>query len=125
MKRIAVLMACMTLLLCACGAPEQEATQPVSQTTTAAAQIQAESTTPVQQETEAPTETVNSALELAKSCIDQPVEELYALIGQPERSDYAPSCLDGAQGEDGNLYYDGFVVYTYREGDTETVRYVE
>jgi len=28
-------------------------------------------------------------------------------------------------GEDGNLYYDGFIVYTYREGDLETVYYVE
>ena len=41
----------------------------------------------------------------------------------PESSDYAPSCL--GEGEDGNLYYDGFVVYTYRENGTETVEYVE
>ena len=29
------------------------------------------------------------------------------------------------EGEDGSLYYDGFVVYTTREGDVETVYYVE
>lgn len=62
--------------------------------------------------------------ELAESCIDKSVEELYELIGQPESSDYAPSCL-GEGGEDGNLYYDGFIVYTYREGNVETVHYVE
>lgn len=123
MKRFVVLMACIALLLCACGAPAQDATQSTAQATAAATQP-TEATT-AQQETQAPTETVNEALELAKSCIDKPVEELYALIGEPERSDYAPSCLDGAEGEDGNLYYDGFIVYTYREGDSETVRYVE
>ena len=35
-----------------------------------------------------------------------------------------PSCL--GEGEDGNLYYDGFTVYTYRDVDgSETVSYVE
>ena len=61
--------------------------------------------------------------ELAESCIDKSVEELYELIGKPESSDYSKSCL--GEGDDGNLSYDGFVVYTYREGDTETVYYVE
>ena len=61
--------------------------------------------------------------ELAESCIDKSVEELYELIGKPESSDYAPSCL--GDGEDGMLFYDGFIVYTYREGDTETVYDVE
>ena len=60
---------------------------------------------------------------LAESCIDKDISELYALIGEPESSDYAPSCL--VEGEDGALYYDGFVVYTTREGDVETVYYVE
>ncbi len=63
-------------------------------------------------------------LELAESCIDKSVQELYDLIGEPEELDYAPSCL-GEGGEDGNLYYDGFTVYTYKEGETETVRFVE
>ena len=53
------------------------------------------------------------------------MEDLYALIGEPGSSDYAPSCLNPGVGEDGNLYYEGFIVYTYREGDTETVTYVE
>ena len=59
------------------------------------------------------------------SYIDKPVSELIAAIGEPQSSDYAPSCLNPGQGEDGMLYYDGFVVYTYKEGDTETVQDVE
>lgn len=44
---------------------------------------------------------------------------LIAAIGQPLARDYAPSCL--GSGEDGELIYNGFTVYTYREGTTETV----
>ncbi len=62
--------------------------------------------------------------EKAISCIDKDVAELYKLIGQPQSSDYAPSCL-GEGGEDGNLYYADFTVYTYREGNTEVVKDVE
>lgn len=58
--------------------------------------------------------------ELAMTFIDKDVEELIAAIGEPTGSDYAPSCL--GSGEDGELFYDGFSVYTYREGDTETVQ---
>jgi hypothetical protein len=60
---------------------------------------------------------------IAEGYIDRAVEDLIAAIGQPESSDYAPSCL--GEGDDGNLYYDGFIVYTYREDGTETVVYVE
>ena len=60
---------------------------------------------------------------MVRQYIDKPIEELYEVIGQPISSDYASSCL--GDGEDGLLVYDGFVVYTYREGDTETVYDVE
>ncbi len=60
---------------------------------------------------------------LAESFIDHNVEELYAAIGKPNESDYALSCL--GEGDDGMLFYDGFIVYTYRENGTETVTYVE
>ena len=59
----------------------------------------------------------------AESLIGESIDALYAAIGEPASSDYAPSCL--GPGEDGNLYYDGFVVYTYREDGMETVEYVE
>lgn len=113
-KLIAFLLAgVMVLGLCACG----DQTEPADTT-------DAVSTG----ETTASNETTGSAADakaLAQSCIDKTVDELYALIGEPVSSDYAPSCLNPGEGEDGNLYYDGFVVYTYREGDTETVTYVE
>lgn len=52
--------------------------------------------------------------------IGQSVSSMISAIGAPNSSSYAPSCL-GA-GEDGELLYDGFTVYTYREGDSETVQ---
>lgn len=59
----------------------------------------------------------------AQACIGKSVDELYEAIGEPPMgSDYAPSCMGVEKGgEDGELYYDGFTVATYREGDSETV----
>lgn len=56
---------------------------------------------------------------IAVSLVDHPVSELYAAIGKPISSDYAPSCL--IDGDDGILEYDGFTVYTERGADYETV----
>ena len=39
--------------------------------------------------------------------------------GRPDDALYAPSCM--GDGDDGELYYSGFTVVTYREGDSETV----
>ncbi len=130
-KMIVMLLAVLMLLgLCACGqeAPEAEEIQ-------IDAKPKVEETIAVEETTAAteaePTEAETVAADpapdkkaLAESCIDKDVSELYALIGEPESSDYAPSCLVEG-GEDGMLYYDGFVVYTTREGDVETVYYVE
>ena len=108
-----VLTLTLVLSLAACGAA-QPAETPAA--TNAAA---AEETTGAAETTQAA-----DPAELAKSCIDKPLSELIALIGEPESSDYAPSCLiEGA--EDGNWYYDGFTVYTLRTADGETVEYVE
>ena len=73
--------------------------------------------------TEAPAMSSAEKKAIAEGYIDRDVEELYAAIGKPDSSDYAPSCL--GEGDDGNLYYDGFIVYTYREDGMETVIYVE
>jgi len=117
MKNILIICLCLMLLLSACGG-SAEPTTPTAAPTEA---------TQAPEVTDAPTDpTENEAVdlkELAKSCIGKFVEELYELIGEPESSDYATSCL--GEGEDGNLYYDGFTVYTYREGDEETVRVVD
>ena len=61
-----------------------------------------------------------SPYEQAKALIDSPVDKLYSAIGYPVDTMYASSCL--GEGEDGELYYDGFTVYTYRENeDNETI----
>lgn len=54
-------------------------------------------------------------LDTAKSLIGEDVSALTAAIGEPDSSSYASSCLGG--GEDGEWYYDGFTVYTYRDTD--------
>lgn len=77
----------------------------------------------VPEETQPTQPVVSEKQLLAETFIDRPVEELIAAIGEPISSDYASSCL--GSGEDGNLYYEGFTVYTYREGTKETVRFVE
>ena len=64
---------------------------------------------------EAAAPTVEEQIELVQGLIDAPVDELYAAIGQPADSAYASSCL--GEGEDGELYYEGFTVYTYRDTD--------
>ena len=114
-------------------AATEEATEAVTEGTEAATEPKTEETVDEHAGHDHSTETTGAAettqaadpVELAKSCIDKPLSELIALIGEPESSDYAPSCLNPGQGEDGMLYYDGFVVYTYKEGDTETVQDVE
>lgn len=129
MKKIIVMLLAALLLtgLCACGqeTPAQEDAQ-INVTPKVEETAAVEETVAVTEavSTEAvPADDAADKKALAESCIDKDVSELYALIGEPESSDYAPSCL--VDGEDGMLYYDGFVVYTTREGDVETVYYVE
>lgn len=114
MKKLMILiLACLLLVsLCACGKNQQETPDTTAGTV-------ADDIADPNEDTPNP----SAQLALAKTCINKPVAELYALVGQPITSDYAPSCM--GEGEDGNLYYDGFIVYTYREGDTESVYYVE
>jgi len=59
----------------------------------------------------------------ASAYIGQNVSSLIAALGEPGSRTYAPSCL--GEGEDGELSYSGFTVYTYRENGTETVQAVE
>lgn len=56
----------------------------------------------------------------AQGLIGRPVSELYAAIGKPISSDYAPGCLE-PDSEDGELVYNGFVVYTVRTATREYV----
>ena len=129
MKKLTCLLLALTLLLglAACGEEPAEVTEepaagsvePVEESAPPAE----ESVAPAE-ESEAPAEEEPSPLEAAKEFEGAPLEDLIAAIGEPLSSDYAPSCL--GEGEDGNLYYDGFTVYTYRNVDgSETVNYVE
>ena len=75
------------------------------------------------EETEAPLSEREAAIEeavrKALKLKDRPVSELYDAIGEPESEDSAPSCM--GKGEDVNLYYDDFTVYTYKEGNSQVV----
>lgn len=132
-KMIVMLLAAVLLLgLCACG---KETPAPTEPEIVAAPKVEATAaaveTVPATETPAAPAETAAPAADkkaLAESCMDKDISELYALIGEPESAEYAPSCL--VEGDDGTLYYDGFIVYTTREGDeqtgyVETVYYVE
>lgn len=105
----------------AAGVPEAagDSLAPVQETEppqTAAAPVESNEPAP---EPEAEPDLFTTAREL----IGEDVAVLYAAIGEPNSSDYAPSCL--VDGEDGELYYDEFVVYTQRTASGETVYYVE
>lgn len=128
MKKLTCLLLALTLLLglAACGEEPAEVTEePAAESAEPAAEPSAapEASEAPAEESEAPAEEEPSPLEAAKAFEGAPLEDLIAAIGEPLSSDYAPSCL--GEGEDGNLYYDGFTVYTYRENGTETVVYVE
>ena len=126
MKKICIVLLalCLMLSLAACG--KEEAPAPTAApaapaaTETPAAPVATEAPAVVE---ETPAEPELSDMEKAESCIDGSVEDLFALIGEPNSADYAPSCLGGVAtgGEDGMLYYDGFIVYTYRENGEESV----
>lgn len=132
MKKLCILMAVLLLMgLTACGekpepAPEPE--QPTVETPVEPeptpeepAEEPAPEEPPVEEEpaddpAEPPVEEekeTNPLFEQALALIDCSVEELYDTVGMPVDYMYADSCL--GEGEDGELYYDGFTVYTYRD----------
>lgn len=139
MKKILMLLLCFVMLLslAACGGntqnePADEPDAPVADEPVADEPVDEPVADKSKPDTGTPVEDTSAAddssdtedfMEMLRGFIDKPIEELYAVIGQPQSSDYAPSCM--GDGEDGMLFYDGFIVYTYREGDTETVYDVE
>lgn len=119
---ITVLALLLALSLCACGqaaAPAAEPT-PVPDAAAPAESPAAEAAAP--EESPAPEAASEDLLALAETFVGRDVAELLEVIGEPLSADYAPSCL--GPGEDGELVYESFTVYTYREGDTETVEEV-
>ena len=71
--------------------------------------------------TDAPT-VKEEALQIAKSFEGKDLSELIAVLGEPLSSEYGPSCL--GDGKDGELKYDGFIVYTTQKGSAETITLV-
>ena len=59
----------------------------------------------------------------ARSYIGSSASSMIAAIGSPTSSQYSPSCM--GDGDDGELYYGDFTVYTYRENGQEQVVDVE
>ena len=111
MKKTIALAAALLLCMRGCGSSDSGA----------AATTPAPTPKPTVEVTATPAPSA-SPMEVAESYIDCEVADLIAEIGEPLEKDYASSCL--GPGKDGNLVYDGFTVYTYKEGSSEIVRVV-
>lgn len=125
MKKIRPVLSVLFLLvvlfsLCACGAGEEKPEE--MQSVLPGADTQAESEAPVDEPAESSAPAENENKKLAEDLIGEDVSKLYDAIGEPNDSSYAGSCL--GPGEDGELHYDGFTVYTYKENDSEIIQNV-
>ena len=116
-----LLVAAMLFSLCACGGSEEKPADMESVLPGAESSVEDENEVQNSSEEEAAPE-VNEDKALAESMIGEEVSKLIEAIGEPESADYASSCL--GPGEDGELHYDGFTVYTYKEGDSEIIQNV-
>ena len=135
MKKLIALMLCLTLALglCACGNSEKEPEPTATPEVTATPESDPEppvgeaadpTDAPVDPPTEEETNDVAETIALVLSMEGQPIEELYEIIGMPNDSDYTSSCL--VDGQDGELHYDGFTVYTvFPTGGIETIYHCE
>lgn len=94
--------------------------QPQPQPQTPAAEQPVSNEAPADPEPQEPVPAPAATKADAMAYIGQSVSGLIAALGQPNGSSYAPSCM--GDGEDGELYYAGFTVYTYRENGTEIVQ---
>ena len=125
MKKIRPVLSVLFLLamlfsLCACGAGEEKPEDMLS--VLPGADTQSESEAPVDEPAESSAPAENENKKLAEDLIGEDVSKLYEAIGEPNDSSYAGSCL--GPGEDGELHYDGFTVYTYKEDDSEIIQNV-
>lgn len=129
MKKIFAILLIIALAagLTACAAGESAAEDAAPTMTPEEARLASETNASAiaQSEDEAPAsdtdaETDTEAYEQAMQYIGQPVEELYAAIGEPESANYAASC-DEENAEDGMLFYGGFYVWTVKTETEEII----
>ena len=114
-----LLVAVMLFSLCACGGSEEKPADMESVLPGAESGVEDENEVQNSSEEESAPE-ANEDKALAESMIGEEVSKLIEAIGEPDSADYASSCL--GPGEDGELQYDGFTVYTYKEGDSEVIQ---
>lgn len=119
MKKLFVTVLTLALLLTLAACSGKDAPAPTAEATPAP------SAAPETPAPETPAPTPESAGEepsrmaVAESFVGGEAAELIAAIGEPISADYASSCL--GSGEDGILEYEDFLVYTYRNGESERV----
>lgn len=128
----ALLFAALLLGLCACGSESSGAPSPEPEVSAAPAITPVPAAEPTaapepsaepEPEPSADPEPEFDAKAAAEELVGADVSELYEAIGYPVSSSYAPSCL--GEGEDGELVYDGFTVYTFKAASgAETVNVV-
>ena len=138
MKHLTAMLSVLALLLslCACsggdGSGGSESASPEPLSSQAVSEEPVRNTDPVQTpvaESDPPQSggelSSDERKAIAEGLIGRPVTELYDAIGEPTSSDYAPGCLgpEGSPSEDGELFYDGFTVYTVRTDSQEEYVY--
>ena len=70
-----------------------------------------------------PAEPAKPTASQASGYVGSSASTLESALGAPTSKSYSPSCM--GEGEDGIWTYDGFTVYTYKEGGSETVEAVQ
>ena len=121
MKKLLILLLVAVALLAFAACSEEQDQTP--QTTAAAAGMTTEDVGDPQEIEEGPGD-----WDLADMCVGQEVQALFDNIGLPQKMEYYDSPMDEeglGQIQEGVLYYPEFMVLTIKEGDYETVSYVE
>lgn len=125
MKKIIPVIIALMILLCACGnSTETKEGAAASEQTSVLPDANLKKDDSQESKTDEVAEEVDpKVLEKARSYVGKQLTELIAEFGQPISAEYASSCL--GDGEDGLIIFNGFTVETYREGDSEEIRYVD
>lgn len=114
-----ILAAALVLALCACGGTTEPAAAESAPAGEGGGAVLPDAGLHQQEEAETEDPAVQARRDKAMEYLEHSVDELLEALGEPLERSYAPSCL--GDGEDGELQYEGFTVYTYREDGVETV----